>query len=76
MVQKSKNVGNVFNSINNRGKIYDGNFETLQGILDIDNDNEPAPQNIPVNNQGRSDKNENQNKESIFGEWGHDGICN
>ena len=33
------------------------------------------PENAPFNNQGRSGKNKNQNKESIIGEWRHDFIC-
>ena len=66
MVQESKNVGQIVNSINNRGQIVDGDLETLQGLLDTDDDNDLTPRNVPVNNQGRSDENENQNKESIF----------
>ena len=45
------------------GWIVDGNLETPQGILDIDNDNEQTLENVPLNNQGRIDKSDNKNKE-------------
>ena len=67
MVQESKYVGKFVNGINNRVRVVDCYLDTLQGILDTNDDNEPSPKKLPVNNQGRSDKNEKQNKESTFG---------
>ena len=45
------------------GWIVDGNLETFQEILDIDNDNDQTFENVPVNNQVRIDKSDNKNKE-------------
>ena len=39
----------------------------LNGVVDIDNDNEPAPENIP----GAVD----DSTFSLESEWGHSGIC-
>ena len=36
--------------------------------VDIDNDNELAPENVPQASEGDT--------ESIFGAWGHTGFCN
>lgn len=37
----------------------------LHGVVNIDDDNEPLPENIPV--EGESD--------DVMGEWGHNGVC-
>ena len=42
-------------------------IEALQGVVDIDNDNEPAPKNVP-----RTPDNSNR---LLSTEWGHDGFC-
>ena len=42
--------------------------EALQDVVDIDNNNEPAPENVPQASEGDT--------ESIFGAWGHTGFCN
>ena len=52
MVQDSKYVGQIVNDINNWGGIINGDFETLQGILDINYDNELSPKNVTIKNQG------------------------
>ena len=41
-------------------------IETLQDVVEIDDDNEPAPENVP-----QTSDNNNQ----VFGEWGHTGLC-
>ena len=41
--------------------------EALHGVVDINDDNDPAPENIPEPNDISSS--------SIFGEWGHEGVC-
>ena len=40
--------------------------EALQDVVEIDDDNEPAPENVPRNND---------NNTGVFGEWGHTGFC-
>ena len=42
-------------------------LEALHGVIDIDDDNDPAPENIPAPTDISSS--------SIFGEWGHEGVC-
>ena len=42
-------------------------LEALCGVVDIDDDNDPAPENIPAPT--------NISSSSIFGEWGHEGVC-
>ena len=39
----------------------------LTGVVDIDDDNEPAPENIPIANE--------VNPSILEQAWGHDGIC-
>ena len=41
-------------------------IETPQAVVEIDNNNEPAPKNV----QQTSD-----NNNQVFGEWGHTGLC-
>ena len=41
-------------------------IEALRGVVDIDDDNNPAPENVPTTATTSS---------SVFGNWGHDGIC-
>ena len=43
-------------------------IESLQGMVDIDNDNEPAPENIP-------DATPNANPSCLLDVWIHSGIC-
>ena len=42
-------------------------IKALQGVVDIDNDNEPAPKNVPATA-------DNSNR-LLSTEWGHDGFC-
>ena len=41
-------------------------IEALQEVVEIDDDNEPAPENVPRNSD---------NNTGVFGEWGHTGFC-
>ena len=41
-------------------------IEALQDVVEVDDDNDPAPENVPQ----RSD-----NNATVFGEWGHTGFC-
>ena len=59
MVQQIKDVGQIIKIINNLGIIADGNLETLQGIIDIDDDDNQSYKILPVINQRRSNKKEN-----------------
>ena len=47
-------------------QISDGDLAEISDAIGIDNDNEPAPENIPKTNEIIN---------SVFKEWGHDGIC-
>ena len=42
-------------------------LEALRGVVDINDDNDPAPENIPAPTDISSS--------FIFGEWGHEGVC-
>ena len=41
-------------------------IEALCAVVEIDDNNEPAPENVPTTATTSS---------SVFGNWGHDGIC-
>ena len=41
-------------------------IEALQDVVEIDNDNKLAPENVPQRND---------NNVAVFGEWGHTGFC-
>ena len=41
-------------------------IEALQDVVEVDDDNELAPENVPQ----RSD-----NNATVFGKWGHTGFC-
>ena len=43
-------------------------IEALQDVVDIDDDNQPAPENVPQASEGDT--------ESIFGAWEYTGFCN
>ena len=46
----------------------DGLIAALQGVVDIDDDNNPAPENVPVPGE--------QAVQSVLEtEWGHSGLC-
>ena len=45
-------------------------LNALNGVVDIDNDNEPAPENIPSPQDDAS-----QHNSILSGDWGHDGIA-
>ena len=56
----------IVEQINTRG-FNEGDIVSLEGQVDLDDDNAPAPKNIqtPSNNSGNQ----------FFCSWGHDGIC-
>ncbi len=60
----------VFEFISRTATIHadDEDVQQLQGVVEIDNDNDPLPENIPNNN----DRN---NNDCTFKDWGHNGIC-
>ena len=39
----------------------------LKGVMDIDDDNDPAPENIPTNTEPSTN--------TVFNEWGDNGVC-
>ena len=45
-------------------------LNALNGVVDIDDDNKPAPENIPSPQDNAS-----QHNSILSGDWGHDGIC-
>ena len=45
-------------------------LNALNGVVDIDDDNEPAPEKIPSPQDDAS-----QHTSILSGDWGHDGIC-
>ena len=61
-----KELPAVVGQINSRG-MQDGDVLNLQGQVEIDDDNAPAPENIPSNGPDAADE--------IFSDWGHDGVC-
>ena len=48
--------------------MQDGDILNLQGQVEIDDDNAPAPENIPSDGS-------NADTNDIFSGWGHDGVC-
>lgn len=51
--------------INHRG-LLEGDISQMDGQVEVDDDNEPAPENVPA---------PNSNVDDVFIEWGHDGVC-
>ena len=45
-------------------------LNALSGVVDIDDNNEPAPENIPSPQDDAS-----QHNSILSGDWGHDRIC-
>ena len=48
--------------------MQDGDVLNLQGQVEIDDDNAPAPENIPSDGS-------NADADDVFSGWGHDGVC-
>jgi hypothetical protein len=53
--------------VQSHGQIDHLDLTALSGVVDIDDDNQPLPENIPTTGESVAD--------DIFGEWGHNGIC-
>ena len=49
------------------GRITANKVATVAMTINVDDDNAPAPYNIPRPNEEPAD--------GIFGKWGHDGVC-
>jgi hypothetical protein len=48
--------------------VIEGNdIEMIRNLVEIDDDNEPAPENTPRAGEGPHS--------TVFGEWGHVGVC-
>ena len=45
-------------------------LNALNGVVDLDDDNEPAPEHIPSRQDDAS-----QHNSILSGDWGHAGIC-
>ena len=58
----------IVNMINERGRIIQSDLADLNGQVDIDDDNAPAPENIPS-------PTDNENGPVFSYDWGHDGVC-
>ena len=59
----------IVNSINVRGSVVDSDIVQMRGEIHVDDDNAPAPENIPSEDLTVHSNN------SIFTAWGHDGVC-
>ena len=55
----------VVENLHNRG-FLNGDLLNLNGDVEVDDDNAPAPENLPV---------ADANVDEVFVEWGHDGVC-
>ena len=53
--------------ITNHDVINVNDIKMIQNLVEIDDDNKPAPENTPRAGDGP--------QPSVFGEWGHSGIC-
>ena len=49
-------------------RLNENDFAALDGVVDIDDDNLPAPENVP---DGRED----DSSDDIYKQWGHSGVC-
>ena len=68
----------IVNSINVRGGVVDSDLVQMKGEIYIDDDNAPAPENIPASGDSTASEGAECNgcgNSSIFTEWGHDGVC-
>lgn len=50
-----------------RGVLEPNDIEMARNFVEIDDDNDPAPENLPLAGE--------EAQASIFGEWGHPGTC-
>lgn len=55
----------ALDSVGNDPRLVD----ELRGVVDVDDDNDPAPENIP--DVGK----DSEDNSGVFNEWGHNGIC-
>ena len=69
--QQEVETPTIVEQIERRG-LQERDITSLVGQVDIDDDNEPAPENIPTRG---NNNNNNNNENKIFNEWGHDGVC-
>lgn len=71
MPQAPQDVNALVQQINDSGTILPNNIHELCAIMDINDDNEPAPENVPaVLQEGTAAP------AAVLGdEWGHSGIC-
>ena len=61
----STRVPQAVTEILRRGRVDESHLQDLAGVVEIDDDNEPAPENVP---QGEAEDN-------IFQPWGHNNVC-
>jgi hypothetical protein len=67
--QEAELVPQEVQDIIQRGTLKDGDMEVTGDFVEIDDDNEPAPENMPQEGEGGDPMN-------IFGDWGgHPGTC-
>jgi hypothetical protein len=67
VAEEEESVPIEIQGIIERGMLEPDDIEIARNLVEIDDDNEPAPENMPQT--GGVDPT------SIFGEWGHPGIC-
>lgn len=60
----------VVHEINRRGRVIESDLANLMGQVQIDDDNSPAPENIPS-----SEEDERGTNTTFDCGWGHDGVC-
>ena len=59
----------IVHEINRRGRVVESDLANLNGQVQIDDDNAPAPENIP------SPEDERGTNDTFDMGWGHDGVC-
>ncbi len=59
----------IVHEINRRGRVIESDLANLNGQVQIDDDNFPAPENIP------SPEDERGTNHTFDSGWGHDGVC-
>ena len=58
----------IVEDVNKRGQVFESDLANLNGQIQIDDDNSPAPENIPTTE-------DNGINEIFSSGWGHDGVC-
>ena len=66
-VGQQEEVPDLVSQFQNLGCVNPNNIMELEGLIMVDDDNEPAPENIPTPDDA--------NASDVFTEWGDTGVC-